>query len=134
MKTRVVLADDHEAFRRELRSIVDRESDMEVVGEASNGKEAIELARQLVPNVVIMDINMRYMNGIEATLYLSKELPSINVLILSLHSSSYLAEAVKGSGARGYVLKGADAKELVEAVRLASKQLPYWSPCITADK
>jgi len=133
MKTRVVLADDHEAFRRELRGIFDRESDMEVVGEASNGKEAIELARQLVPNVVIMDINMRYMNGIEATLYLSKELPSINVLILSLHSSSYLAEAVKGSGARGYVLKGASAEELLEAVRLVSKKLPYWSPDIAEE-
>jgi two-component system response regulator DegU len=134
MNTKVLIVDDHKMFRDGLRGLINAEPGMEVVGEAVDGKEAIELARQLVPNVVIMDINMRYMNGIEATLYLSKELPSINVLILSLHSSSYLAEAVKGSGARGYVLKGADAKELVEAVRLASKQLPYWSPCITADK
>jgi DNA-binding NarL/FixJ family response regulator len=134
MKTRVLLADDHEALRREIRAIIDRECDMEVVGEAANGKEAVDLARRLVPDVVIMDINMRYMNGIEATLYISKELPSINVLILSMHSSSYLTKAVKGSGARGYLLKGADAEEMMEAVRLVSKKLTYWSPDLTADE
>jgi DNA-binding NarL/FixJ family response regulator len=134
MKTRVMLADDHEAFRRELRAIIDRESDMAVVGEAANGKEAVEMARRLVPDVVVMDINMRYMNGIEATLYLSKELPSINVLILSMHSSPHLVKAVKESGARGYVLKGADAEELAQAVRLVSKKLPCWNPGIAADR
>ncbi len=125
---RVMLADDHEAFRRELRKIIDREDDMEVVGEASNGKEAIEMARRLVPDIVVMDISMRFMNGIEATLYLSNELPSINVLILSMHSSPYLTKAVKESGARGYVLKGDDAEELVGAIRAVSKKMPYWSP------
>jgi two-component system, NarL family, response regulator LiaR len=134
MKTRVLLADDHEAFRRELRAIVDCESDMEVVGEAANGKEAVDMARRLVPDVVIMDINMRFMNGIDATLYLSKELPSVNVLILSMHSSPYLTKAVKGSGARGYMLKGADAEELMGAVRLVSKKLPCWSPDLAADE
>jgi DNA-binding NarL/FixJ family response regulator len=134
MKIRLLLADDHEAFRRELRAIIDCESDMEVVGEAANGKEAVDLARRLVPDVVIMDINMRFMNGIDATLYLSKELPSISVLILSMHSSPYLTNAVKGSGARGYMLKGADAEELMEAVRLVSKKLPCWSPDLTADE
>lgn len=134
MKTRVMLADDHEAFRRELRAIIDRENDMEVVGEAANGKEAVDLARKLVPDVVIMDINMRFMNGIDATLYLSKELPSINVLMLSMHSSPYLVKAVKGSGARGYALKDADSEELMEAIRLVSKKLPYWSTGITANE
>ncbi|HET6488954.1 MAG TPA: response regulator transcription factor [Syntrophales bacterium] len=134
MKTRVMLADDHETFRRELRAIIDRESDMAVVGEAANGKEAVELARRLVPDVVIMDINMRFMNGIDATLYLSKELPSVNVLILSMHSSPYLVKAVKGSGARGYALKDVDSDELVEAVRRVSKKLPYWSAGLTVDE
>jgi DNA-binding NarL/FixJ family response regulator len=69
MKIRLLLADDHEAFRRELRAIIDCESDMEVVGEAANGKEAVDLARRLVPDVVIMDINMRFMNEYAVSRY-----------------------------------------------------------------
>lgn len=117
MKIRVMVVDDHQMFREGLRALISGEQDMEVVGEAANGSEAIEIARKLAPDVVVMDMKMPVMNGIEATRHLVKELPGMRVLVLSMYSSSHLSESILEAGAAGYVLKGCDFEELAAAIR-----------------
>ncbi len=117
MRIRVMVVDDHKMFREGLRALISGEQDMEVVGEAANGSEAIEMARKLAPDVVIMDMKMPVMNGIEATRNLVKEMPGMRVLVLSMYSSDHLSASIMEAGASGYVLKGCDFEELAAAVR-----------------
>jgi len=114
---RIVLADDHPVVRAGIRAELEKMPDVKVVGEASDGREAIELIKQHQPNVVFMDISMRGLNGLEATGRISKEFPQVRVIILSVHQSEeYFWQAIK-SGAAGYLLKKAATAELAAALR-----------------
>ena len=119
MNTKVLIVDDHKMFRDGLRGLINAEPGMEVVGEAVDGKEAIELARRLSPDIVIMDISMPGMNGIEAMRYLIKDSPKVKVIMLSMYSSGPLVQSVLAAGATGYVMKGSDFSELSAEIRRA---------------
>jgi DNA-binding NarL/FixJ family response regulator len=114
---RLVIVDDHHLLRRGFRSLLAGEPDLEVVGEASNGREAIELCRRLRPDFVLMDVRMPEMDGLAATREIKRELPDIAVLIMTMHENTdYLLEALD-AGAAGYVLKDSPAERLISAVR-----------------
>jgi len=114
---RIVLADDHPIVRAGIRAELEKLPDVTVVGEASDGREAIELIKEHRPNVVFMDISMRGLNGLEATGRITKEFPQVRVIILSVHQSEeYFWQALK-SGASGYLLKKAATAELATALR-----------------
>lgn len=114
---RLLLVDDHKLFRQGLRQICELETDLEVVGEAGSGPEAIRMAKTTSPDVVLMDINMPGMDGVEATHRLLQALPQLKVVILTMHrQDKYVFEAIK-AGAQGYLLKDSEAEELLEAVR-----------------
>ncbi len=114
---RLLLVDDHTLVRQGIRSLLETQDDMEVVGEASGGQEAIDMAGDLCPDVTLMDLAMPDMNGMEATRQIREQHPEIQILALTMHSTDeYLFRALQ-SGASGYVLKEADAAELATAVR-----------------
>jgi DNA-binding NarL/FixJ family response regulator len=113
---RLVLADDHHLLRRGFRSLLSGEPDLEVVGEASNGMEAIEMCRRLRPDLILMDVRMPEMDGITATRRIKEEQPGVGVLVVTMHDNpDYLLEALD-AGAAGYVLKDAPADRLISAV------------------
>lgn len=116
-KIKVLLAEDHTIVREGTREFVQHEPDMEVVGEASDGEEAVKLATELQPDVVIMDIRMPKLNGIEATRQIKALCPSIAVLILTAYDYDQYIFALLEAGAAGYLLKGARARELIDAIR-----------------
>ena len=116
-KISVLLVDDHRIMRQGLSSLLEFEEDIEVVGEAENGRQAVELARQHAPDVIIMDVNMPVMNGIEATRILSRELPQIKVIALSMHAERDTAEAMRQAGAVAYLTKGGPSEDLIAAIR-----------------
>jgi DNA-binding NarL/FixJ family response regulator len=117
MTTRILLADDHSILKEGLKLLLQREPDFSVVGEASNGHEALDAARNLHPNVVIMDLSMPELNGIEATRMIHEAIPETRIIVLSAYSDrNRILEALR-SGASGYVLKSAACEELVAAVR-----------------
>ncbi|HEY6228764.1 MAG TPA: response regulator transcription factor [Verrucomicrobiae bacterium] len=113
---RIILVDDHPVVREGLRSILSSFPEVIVVGEAGSGREAIDVARELKPDVVVMDISMPEMSGIEATAALRRELPEIKVLALSMHENLAYIKQSLAAGARGYILKDAPPKELVQAI------------------
>ena len=119
MNTRVVIVDDHKMFRDGLRGLINAEPGMEVVGEAVDGREAIDVIRRLAPDVVVMDISMPGMNGIEAMRHLIRDNAGIKVIMLSMYASGPLVQSVMAAGAFGYVLKGSDFSELAAAIRNA---------------
>jgi DNA-binding NarL/FixJ family response regulator len=125
MKTRILLVDDHELVRRGIRSLLEAEEDFEVCAEASNGRVAVDLAQQLKPDVVVMDIALPGLNGIEATRRIRKSGNRPEVLALSLHESEHFAREVLAAGARGYVFKSDAAQEVVEAVRSIRSKKRY---------
>ncbi|ADL07151.1 response regulator [Thermosediminibacter oceani] len=130
-KISVVLADDHVLVRKGLKKILEMESDIEVVGEASNGLEAVEEVRTKAPDVVLMDINMPKLNGVEATRVLKKESLKTKVIILTIYDDrEYLLELLK-TGISGYILKDIDPQALVEAVRAVSRGETYIQPTLT---
>lgn len=114
---RILLADDHTLFRDGLKRILEMESDMEVVGEVSNGANILEVARETDPDIILMDINMPIVNGVDATRMITKEIPSIRVIILSIHDDEQYVYRSLQNGASGYLLKEIEGKALVEAVR-----------------
>src|SRR5215831_11958794 len=115
-RIRLLLVDDHPVVRRGISSCLAREEQVTVVGEAANGVEALRKARELLPDVVLMDIEMPHMNGLAVTETLHKELPQIKVLILSMHTHSGYVRRIIESGARGYVLKKAPPEEVLRAI------------------
>ena len=117
MCIRILIADDHEAMRRELFTLIQKQSDMEVIGEAENGKIALQMTRKLMPDVVIMDTIMPEMNGIEATRTIKTELPGIKVIAVSGHSDKRYVKAMTDAGASEYLLKERAFGDLADAVR-----------------
>ncbi|RJP25128.1 MAG: DNA-binding response regulator [Candidatus Omnitrophota bacterium] len=128
MHITIVLADDHSIIREGLRPLLDKEMGMKVVGEAENGRKAIELVRENNADVAIMDISMPDMNGIEATRRIRQEFPSCKIIALSVHSDNqYVAQMIK-AGASGYLPKSCAFKELANAVRTVMENKTYLSP------
>ncbi len=120
-RIRIVLADDHHIVRQGLASMLGMEADFEIVGEASNGVEALNLARSMNPDVVVMDLSMPVMSGIEATAEIVRDLPHIRVVGLSMHEEGELSSGIRQAGAVAYVNKGGPPDALVEAIRMAVK-------------
>jgi DNA-binding NarL/FixJ family response regulator len=128
MNIKVLLADDHKIVREGLRSLLERESDITVIAVADNGRLAVQLVKELLPNVVVMDIAMPEMNGIEATRRLTADNPEIKVIALSMHSARRFVVEVLSVGAKGYLLKDCAADELVRAIRTVAADKIYLSP------
>jgi two-component system response regulator NreC len=130
VKTKVVIADDHAIVREGVRMILAKEKDIEVIGEAEEGAQALRLVETLRPDVVVMDISMPGMGGIEATQKVKKRYPQVAVLALTMHEDeSYVFQLLR-AGASGYVLKRAAARDLVQAVRAAAKGEAFLYPSV----
>lgn len=127
----ILLADDHTLIRRGLRVLLEAEADMAVVGEAQDGRQAVEMVMQLRPAVVVMDIAMPLLNGLEATRQILEAVPKTRVLILSAHSDEEYVERVTGLGAAGYLLKQSSLEDLSLAIRTAHAGKTYVSPSIS---
>jgi len=130
-RIRILLADDHAVVRRGFQMILAEQSDMEIVGEAGNGREALELAAKLKPDVVVMDVAMPELNGIEATRRMAENAPHARVLALSMHKDSVYVREILRAGARGYLLKDSVAADLVSAVRAIAAGEGYLSPAVS---
>jgi DNA-binding NarL/FixJ family response regulator len=133
MKTtiRILIADDHRLLREGIRSLLREEPDFTVVGEAEDGRMAVQLAHNLHPNVVLMDIGMPLLNGLETTRQIKRDHPEINVLVLTVHDNEEYFRQVLEAGASGYILKRAAASELVAAIRAVNNGEAVLSPSIT---
>lgn len=130
---RIVIVDDHEIFRTGLKSIFENEVDIEIVGEAGNGKEAVEKAAQLEPDLVIIDLSMPEMDGIEATRQIKRMFPKINVIILTVHDDEEFFLPALRAGASGYVVKESEPQELLYAIRLVSSGRIFLSPAVVSS-
>lgn len=130
-KIRILLADDHVMVRQGFRMILAAQPDMEIVGEAGNGREAVELAERLQPDVVVMDVAMPELNGIEATRRLAASSPRTRVLALSMYKDSVYVREILRAGARGYLLKDAIDRDLLAAVRSVAGGEGYLSPTVS---
>ncbi|MDQ1404722.1 MAG: hypothetical protein QOG55_351 [Acidobacteriaceae bacterium] len=129
---RVLIVDDHAVIRRGVQGILSTYPEWDLCGEADNGQDAIRLAGELAPEVVIMDVSMPGMNGLEATRIIHDVLPETKVLLLTLHSSSEFVRSAFRAGARGYVLKSDAENELVRALNVVIGEGTYVSPAIDA--
>jgi len=127
----IVLIDDHKLFREGIKKILDFEQEFRIVAEGDDGSEALELVKQHEPDIVLMDINMPEMNGVEATAKLIEQYPNVHVIILSIHDDeSYVSHALK-TGARGYLLKEMDSDSLIEAIKVVHEGGSYLHPKVT---
>ena len=130
MSIRILLADDHKIVRDGLRTLIEKETGMEVIGEAENGRRALKIAQKIRPNVVIMDVTMPDMNGIEATRKMLTEVPGVKVIALSMHSDRRFVLGMLEAGASGYLMKDCAFDELAKAVRSVATGQTYLSPKI----
>jgi two-component system, NarL family, response regulator NreC len=130
-RTRILLVDDHAVVRQGFKMILSAQPDMEIVGEAGNGREAVELAGQLKPDVVLMDVAMPELNGIEATRRLVATDPHVRVIALSMHKDNVYVREILRAGARGYLLKDSGAGDLVTAIRAVAAGESYLSPAVS---
>jgi len=130
-KIRILLADDHAVVRQGFKLILASQQDMEIVGEAGNGREAVDLAQTLHPDVVVMDVAMPELNGIEATRRMQEAAPHARVLALSMHKDSVYVREILRAGARGYLLKDQIASDLIAAVRAVARGEGYLSPAVS---
>src|SRR5215467_805934 len=130
-RIRILLANDHAVVRQGFKMILGAQPDMEIVGEAANGREAVELSEQLKPDLVVMDVAMPELNGIEATRRIAGSVPHARVIALSMHKDSVYVREVLRAGARGYLLKDSGAGDLVNAVRAVARGEGYLSPAIS---
>ncbi len=127
----VLLAEDHHLVREGFRSLLEHERDIEVVGEAATGRQAVQLTRKLRPTVVVMDIAMPLLNGLEATRQIRKDFPDTKVLILSAHSDDAYVEQVAVLGAAGFLLKQTSSHDLATAIREVQKGNTFFSPSLS---
>jgi DNA-binding NarL/FixJ family response regulator len=130
-RIRILLADDHAVVRQGFKMILSAHPDMEIVGEAGNGREAVQLAEELRPDIVVMDVAMPELNGIEATRRVMEAVPHSRVLALSMHKDSVYVREILRAGARGYLLKDAPAGDLVSAIRALASGEGYLSPAVS---
>ncbi len=132
MPLRILLADDHEVVRRGLSALIRAKGDWEVCGEASDGREAVDQALKLNPDILILDVGMPNLNGLEATRQIIKAKPHARVLILTLHDSDQLVQEVLNAGARGFLLKSDAARDLVTAVEALRNNKIYFTPKVAS--
>lgn len=125
---RIAIADDHEVIRIFLRKLIEGNPNWMVCGEASNGLEAVELAARHHPDIIVIDLTMKRLNGLEAIAQIHKTLPKIEILIFSMHDSSELVHQAISAGARGFVLKSGPANHVELALKTLSEHKPYFSP------
>jgi len=130
-KIRLLIADDHTILRQGIRSLLEREPDIQVIGEAEDGHSAIRLSSELQPDVVLMDIAMPLLNGLEATRQIRRDSPRVKVLILSMYENEEYIRQGLAAGAMGYILKDAEAGELLKAIRAVYHNEAVLSPAIT---
>lgn len=130
-KLRILVADDHEVVRRGIRALLEAQPGWEVAGEAATGREAVEKVKQLKPDVVVLDITMPELNGLEAARRILVAAPKTEVLILTMHSSDEIVRDVLEAGARGYVLKSDAGRDLVTAVAQLCQHKPFLTPHVT---
>ncbi len=130
MSLRIILADDHRIMREGLRSLLEKQPGMEVIAEADNGRTTVQLSRKFKPDVVLMDIIMPDLNGIEATRQIVNDVPGIKVVALSMHSDSKFVTEMLSAGASGYLLKDSAFEELGNALHTVMKNQTYLSPKI----
>lgn len=128
---KVLIADDHDIVRKGLRMLIEEHPGWEVCGEARSGREAVEKALQLTPDVTVIDVSMPDLNGLEATRQIRKSCPKTEVLIITHHDSDEMAGEVLDAGARGYVLKSDSDKDLVHAVEALSHHKPFFTARVT---
>jgi len=131
MSIRVLIADDHKIMLAGLRSILEKQTDFEVVGEADNGRKAVQMAQGKKPDVVVMDVSMPDLNGIEATKQIIESLPETRVIALSMHSDKRFVMGMLRAGASGYLLKDCASQELANAIDQVARGKKYLSPEIT---
>jgi DNA-binding NarL/FixJ family response regulator len=129
---RILLADDHEIVRRGLKELLEEQAGWTVCAEASNGRQAVELAVQTRPHVAVLDFSMPELNGLEATRRIRVTVPETEVLIFTMHGSEALIREVLSAGARGYLLKSDAARQLIPAVESVSRHMPYFSGRVSA--
>ncbi|MFK7772642.1 MAG: response regulator [Saprospiraceae bacterium] len=129
---KVLIADDHKVFRDGIISILEKEEDIEVVGEAGNGREVIDLLSKVEPDVILMDIAMGDAGGIEASNLIKKQFPKIRILALSMHNESTYIVKMLEAGAKGYLLKDAGGKEMIRAIRVVNEGNTYYSGEVSA--
>ena len=131
MSIRLIVADDHVILRHGLSKSLQMEKDMEIIAQANNGRTAVQLAQELSPDVIIMDIGMPDLNGIEATRQIVKNSPKVRVIALSMHSAKKFIVEMFKAGASGYLLKDCEFDELVNAIRTVASGKNYISPSIS---
>ncbi len=132
MNYRIIIADDHQMFREGLVAMLETQGEFNVIGQAENGREIITLANETNPDVVIMDISMPELNGIEATKQIHKEMPEIKVIALSMHNDKRFITRALGAGAQGYILKECAFDELSDAIHTIMSNQIYLSKTITS--
>lgn len=130
-RIRVLLADDHTILRDGIRALLEDQADMEVVGEAEDGLATVKMVAKLKPDIVVMDIAMPLLNGLEATRQIQRDFPQVKVLILTMHENEEYIRQVLATGAMGYILKDAAARELLGAIRAVYRGEAVLSPAIT---
>ena len=131
MPLRILVVDDHAVVRRGVRSLLESRDGWEVCGEAMTGRDAVEQSRRLRPDVVVMDLSLPELNGLEATRHILKDAPETEVLVLTMHQSEELARDVLQAGARGYVLKSDADENLIAAVESLRQHKPFLTPAVT---
>src|SRR5438876_3579159 len=130
-KINVLLADDHIVVRQGLRVLIESQDDMRVVGEADNGRQAVQLTKKFLPDVVVLDVAMPLLNGLEATRQITRDVPSVKVLILSSYSDDEYVQQLTEEGAAGYLVKQTAVTDLLKAIRDAYKGNAFFSPSIS---
>ena len=133
MSVKILLADDHQIIREGLRSLIEKQPGMEVVAQVENGRTAIKLTRKIKPDVIVMDINMPDMNGIDATRQIVAEFPGIKIIAFSMHSDHQFVAGALKAGVSGYLLKDSAFEELARAIRTVVANQTYLSPKIAVD-
>jgi len=124
---RLLLADDHDVIRKGLRNLLEHRTGWTVCGEASSGREAIELANKLHPDIAILDLEMTDLDGLEATRRIKKDQPRTEILIFTIHDTEYLIREVLSAGARGFVLKSEGGRKLIEAIETVLERKPFFA-------
>jgi DNA-binding NarL/FixJ family response regulator len=117
MKTRILIVDDNRIYRDVLKALINRQTDMEVIGEAEDGEKAVALTRELLPDIILMDVNMPVMDGAKATCRILAEMPSMKILALSIQAEDGFMASMMQAGARGYILKGCRSEDLFGIIR-----------------